>query len=182
MNEELKVLLTIADNLDTAGIPYMISGSMASNYYTIPRMTRDIDVVVQLKQENSGRFIGAFGSQFWVDAEVVDREILKQGMFNLIHKEYVIKADFILSKSTDFQASAFKRRKKIVIENCPVWMISAEDLILAKLLWAKESFSELQIKDVRHLLSTVDQLDHLYLGQWVLALGLGQVYEKVKHE
>ena len=80
MNEELKVLLMIASNLDTAGIPYMISGSMASNYYTVPRMTRDIDVVVQLRREDSGRFIGAFEAHFGaMDPGIGSRASLRKG-------------------------------------------------------------------------------------------------------
>ncbi|MHC4144009.1 MAG: hypothetical protein ACYSUD_04425 [Planctomycetota bacterium] len=42
MSEELEVLKIVAERLEGAGISYMISGSVAANYYTIPRMTRDI--------------------------------------------------------------------------------------------------------------------------------------------
>ena len=34
--------------LDAAGIPYMLVGSLASNFHGIPRSTRDADLVVQL--------------------------------------------------------------------------------------------------------------------------------------
>ena len=43
MSDELEVLKILADRLEEAGIGYMVSGSIAANYYTIPRMTRDID-------------------------------------------------------------------------------------------------------------------------------------------
>ena len=180
MNEELNILLLVAQRLDQNKIVYMISGSMAANYYTIPRMTRDIDVVIELKRGEIDQFVKAFEVDFWIDAEVVERETLQRGMFNLIHKEYVIKIDFILRKESEFQESAFERRKNITIENQPIWFISAEDLVLAKLLWAKDSFSELQLNDVRHLLQTVVGLDRAYVDRWVQMMGLVQVYNKVK--
>jgi hypothetical protein len=34
----------VTEKLEEAGIPYMITGSMAANFYAIPRMTRDIDL------------------------------------------------------------------------------------------------------------------------------------------
>ena len=182
MNEELKVLLMIADSLKKTKIAYVISGSMASNYYTTPRMTRDIDIVVELKAKDISNFIKAFESQFLFDPETISEEVRKRGMFNLIHKEYIIKADFILRKETDFQESVFRRRKKAVIEGKLVWVISAEDLVLAKLLWARESYSEMQLRDVEHLLKTVENLDRSYVEQWVPILGLAKIYKKVNYE
>ena len=43
MSEELEVLKMVGDRLGEAGIGYMVSGSIAANYYTIPRMTREAD-------------------------------------------------------------------------------------------------------------------------------------------
>jgi hypothetical protein len=48
LTEELEVLRIVAERLEPAGIPYMLTGSMAANYYAVPRMTRDIDLVVEL--------------------------------------------------------------------------------------------------------------------------------------
>ncbi|HEV8672743.1 MAG TPA: hypothetical protein VGX21_01745 [Methylomirabilota bacterium] len=49
MSEELEVLKSVARRLDDLGIPYMVTGSMATSYYAVPRMTRDIDIVVELR-------------------------------------------------------------------------------------------------------------------------------------
>ncbi len=60
MNEELEVLKLITRRLEEANIDYFISGSMASNYYTVPRMTRDIDVVIELERDSAEEFIHLF--------------------------------------------------------------------------------------------------------------------------
>ena len=45
MLSELEVLKDVCSRLEREGIGYMLTGSMAMNYYAQPRMTRDIDIV-----------------------------------------------------------------------------------------------------------------------------------------
>jgi len=180
MSEELEVLEIVTQRLNGMNIPYMISGSIAANYYTVPRMTRDIDIVVELGSADIDKFVILFQSDFYIDEDMVKKEVSRKGMFNLIHNQYVIKIDFIIRKESEFQDMAFSRRKAISIEDKPMWLISAEDLILAKLLWAKDSYSEMQIIDVRNLMITVKNLDREYIMKWILQLGLDEIYQKVK--
>ena len=49
MDEQLEFLKLIASRLDSVGILYMMTGSMAMAIYSIPRMTRDIDLVVEVE-------------------------------------------------------------------------------------------------------------------------------------
>lgn len=180
MSEELEVLKIVTQRLGEAGINYMISGSIAANYYTIPRMTRDIDVVVELKEGDIDKFIGLFGDDFYINRETVSNEVSRQGMFNLIYNRYVIKIDFIVKKSSTYQQGAFSRRKQVIIELCPMWFVSAEDLVISKLMWAKDSHSEMQLKDVGNLINTVDDLDLKYVENWVRELDLEQIYKEAK--
>jgi hypothetical protein len=46
VSDQQEVLLDVADRLEAAGIPFMLSGSVALSYYAEPRMTRDIDIGV----------------------------------------------------------------------------------------------------------------------------------------
>lgn len=57
MSEQLEFLKTIAARLDSAGIPYMITGSMAMALYARPRMTRDIDLVVECGATDAGALV-----------------------------------------------------------------------------------------------------------------------------
>lgn len=45
MNDVLDVLRDVTQLLGQEGIPYRVTGSIALNYFAIPRMTRDIDVM-----------------------------------------------------------------------------------------------------------------------------------------
>lgn len=180
MSEELEVLKIVTQCLNKANIAYMISGSIAANYYTVPRMTRDIDIIVELKDADIDKFVALFQNDFYVDKETIKSEVSRYGIFNLIHNQHVIKIDFIVREETEFQDAAFSRRKKVLIEDKPMWFISAEDLILAKLFWAKDSHSEMQLKDVENLIKTVSNLDLKYIEKWISRLDLEQVYKKAK--
>ena len=178
MSEELEVLKIVTRRLNEAEIPYMISGSIAGNYYTIPRMTRDIDIVIELKENAVDKFAALFEDDFYVNREMIANEVSHQGMFNLIYNRYVIKLDFIIKKSSAYQNTEFSNRKQVLIDQCPMWMVSAEDLVISKLLWAKESHSEMQLKDVANLMDTVDNLDSEYIDNWIRELDLKQIYKE----
>ncbi|MDP8262791.1 MAG: hypothetical protein P9M13_05755 [Candidatus Ancaeobacter aquaticus] len=179
MSEELEVLKIVTQRLNQSNIVYMISGSIAANYYTVPRMTRDIDIVIELTKADTSKFVALFQDDFYMDEKAIEKEVSRHGIFNLIHNQYVIKIDFIIRKESEFQDSVFSRRKKVQVENSPMWFVSAEDLILVKLLWAKDSYSEVQLKDVQNLIKTVNDLDLEHIKKWVLRLGLEQVYREV---
>ncbi|MFA5811267.1 MAG: nucleotidyltransferase [bacterium] len=182
MSEELDVLKDIAQQLNDAAIPYMVSGSMAMNFYARPRMTRDIDIVVVLNEADVGRFVSLFGSDYYVDADVVREEIRRRGMFNLIHNRLILKVDFILQKQGEYDSMALERRRRIDLDGVQIWMISAEDLIIRKLQWAKDTLSEMQIGDVRNIIEMASDLDTNYVESWVGRLGLDELYAKVRSD
>jgi hypothetical protein len=182
MNEELEVLKMVTSRLNKADIPYMLSGSIASNYYSVPRMTRDIDIVIELQQNDVDRFVALFKGDFYVNTEMIEKEVLQQGMFNLIHNQYMVKVDFIVKESAAYQQAEFSRKKKVMIEKSPVWIASPEDLIISKLIWAQESRSEVQLKDVKNLIETTGGLDMEYIDKWIRELDLEQLYKEVNNE
>ncbi|MBN1806646.1 MAG: nucleotidyltransferase [Sedimentisphaerales bacterium] len=179
MSEELEVLKIVTKRLEETGIDYMISGSIAANYYTIPRMTRDIDIVIELKKENIDKFASLFEDDFYINKETVINEVSHEGMFNVIFNQYVIKIDFIVKKSSEYQQGALSRRKQVLIGQSPMWFISAEDLIISKLIWSKDSYSEMQLQDVRNLMETVENLDLKYIENWIHKLDLERIYKEV---
>lgn len=142
MNEEFKVLEMVARRLEKGNIPYMITGSIAMNYYATPRMTRDLDFVVELNAADLSRFVYLFSDTFVIESEAVLQAIQNQGMFNILHQQWVIKADFIIRKSDPYRQPEFDRRRKVEVADIPLWIVSAEDLILSKLFWAKEGLSD----------------------------------------
>ena len=162
MSEELEVLKVVAMRLATAGIPYMVTGSMAVNYYAVPRMTRDIDVVVELLPGDIDRICNIFQHDFYVDREAVQRSIEERGMFNIIHNAFVIKIDFVVRKDSDYRREEFSRRRRVSVEGRELFMAAPEDLIISKLDWARESRSEVQFADVMN--DTDSEIEQKFLA------------------
>ena len=133
-----------------------------------------------LKIPDINKFIELFQKDFYLDDEVIKEEIPRKGLFNLIHKAYIIKIDFIVKKESNFKNTEFSRRRKITIQNKPMWIVTPEDLILAKLDWARDSYSEMQLKDVQNLINTVNDLDWEYINHWINILGLYTIFKDLK--
>ncbi len=168
----------ITGRLEAAGIAYMVTGSFAANYYAVPRMTRDIDLVVELSVGDADRFCALFEGAFYLDWDAVRGAIAGRGAFNLIHQAYVIKVDFIVRKDSDYRRTEFARQRRGSIEGHGLAIVAPEDLIISKLDWMRETRSEVQLADVRNLLQSVPDLDTQYLAQWTERLGLGALYRE----
>ena len=166
--------------LEAASIRYMLTGSMAANFYTTPRMTRDIDIVIELREAEVERVVTLFQDEYYVDRDMVEQAVKSRSMFNMIHKALVVKVDCVVRKDSEYRREEFARRRHVIIDGEPVTIVAPEDLILSKLEWAKESHSQLQLDDVRNLLRSVKDLDRTYLNQWVDRLGLAAVYREVQ--
>ena len=179
VSEELEVLKDVVGRLERAGIAYMVTGSTAANFYAVPRMTRDIDIVIELEERDVGRFIPLFENDYYLEPNTVRGAVKDRAMFNLIQNEYVIKVDFVVRKDSEYRRTEFARRIEITIEGQPINIVAPEDLILSKLFWARDSGSETQLLDVRNLLKTVKKLNRPYLARWAKRLGIGSLYKKV---
>ena len=179
MSEELEILKQVAQRLDTAEISYMVTGSIAANFYTVPRMTRDIDIVVELLDRDVDRFVPLFDKDYYLAPETVRDAVKNKGMFNLIHDRYIIKIDFVVRKGTPYRRREFSRRRKVSVEGQDVYVVAPEDLILSKLAWAKDSRSEVHLNDVRNLLNSVKRLNRRYMARWAKELSVASMYREV---
>ncbi len=181
MSEQLDFVKEIASRLESAGIPYMLTGSMAMAVYSIPRMTRDIDLVIECCPQDADVIAKLFESDCYVDRHSVREAIVRRSIFNIIHNEWVIKADFIIRKDEQYRRLEFERRRKFDVEGTPIFVVAAEDLILSKLKWAQETGSELQQRDTRTIMESVDDLDWSYLERWASSLSLRDILDRVRN-
>ena len=149
----------------------MISGSLALNVYCIPRMTMDIDIVIELDNENVDDFLAIFAEGFYIDEDTVNQEIRRKGMFNVIDHRSGFKIDFIIKKDSEYRRLEFSRKTLLMLENNPVWMVSSEDLIISKIEWIQQLQSEKQINDIEMLLATPG-IDRNYVVFWCKQLNL----------
>jgi len=167
----LSLLKRISNSLEEKQIPYMLSGSLALNIYTIPRMTLDIDIVIDLKENKLQDFFSIFGEGYYINKQTVEEETKCQGMFNIIDYETGFKIDFIIRKDTTYHKLEFERRRKIKITDFITRVVSPEDLIIAKIKWIQEFQSDKQTQDIRNLLAN-PSIDKQYIKEWCKELDL----------
>jgi hypothetical protein len=168
----LKDLLSeIVNALEAREIPYMVSGSLAMSAYTIPRMTRDIDIIIDVDREDIDKLVTIFDRNFYVNTNTVIEEIGRRGMFNAIDHRSGYKIDFVVKKNVPYRKLEFQRKKRATILGVEAWLVSPEDLVLSKIIWIQEIQSEKQKEDILNLLQNPD-LDLNYIKTWIKALNL----------
>lgn len=179
MNEQLEFLKLVVSRLDSAGVPYMLTGSMAMSVYAPPRMTRDLDFVVDCEVEDAGRVTRLFREDCYIDESSVREAIKSRTSFNIIHNAWIIKADFIIRKESDYRREEFRRRQRVSMGEWELWVARPEDLLLSKLQWSRNGSSELQLRDARQLAASVEELDWGYVHSWAAKLGLAELLNEV---
>jgi hypothetical protein len=115
LKTELDILSDLSKRLDSAGIGYMVTDSVAMNYSTQPRMTRDIDVVMDLRESDAETLTNLFIQDYYIDREAIVRAIAQRSIFNLIHQDSVIKVDGIVRKDDPYRQEEFARKQRVTI-------------------------------------------------------------------
>jgi len=174
-------LQRVAHILDGAGVPYMLTGSLAAAYYATPRATQDIDVVIETQLEGIEQLVQGFlDAGLYVDGEAALDAWRTHGQFNAIDPESGWKVDLIVRKDRSFSRTEFERRERADLLGIEVSLASLEDILIAKLEWARMGDSELQRGDVVRLLErSGNQLDHAYVEKWIAELELQVEWESV---
>lgn len=158
--------------LDELRVEYMLTGSFASNVYGRVRSTFDADIVVAIQGSRMKRFSQALGEEFYVDAETIDEAREQGGQFNAIHRPSGLKIDFYLPRNAH-DREALRRRKTFDLFGRGVFVISPEDLILAKLSWAKQGGSARQLEDAQGIYEVQRrEIDQDYLRSKAAELAL----------
>jgi hypothetical protein len=168
--------------LETAGIPYMLTGSFASGFHGFGRATQDIDFVIAPVLGTLARFIDALPSEsYYVDRRTAFEAYGSESLFNVIDMRSGWKVDFICRKSRPFSVTEFERRTSREIAGLSVYVASAEDSVLSKLEWAKLTQSERQLEDAAGILRVQQStLDVAYIEHWVTQLGLTEQWQSIK--
>jgi hypothetical protein len=175
----IETLRDFVEKVDRIGIDYMVTGSFAMSAYGEIRHTKDIDIVIEIPPRLIEQFTRLFEpARYYISENSVRRAVDQRSMFNVVDKQYGDKIDFIIRKDTEFARESFSHRRKAVTAGVEFWTSTKEDLIIAKLDWAKESHSELQIRDIANL--TVDAYDADYVADWVGRLCLTEIWAEVQ--
>ncbi len=139
--------------LDDAGVPYMVTGSLASAFYAVPRATQDLDIVVETEESGIRQVVQALlDAGYYVDRDAALEARRMHGQFNAIDPHSGWKVDLIVRRNRQYSSVEFERRIHATVMGVEVAMASLEDVLIAKLEWSMLGDSALQRRDVIQLL------------------------------
>jgi len=179
----LEALLSrLAPALETAAVPYMLTGSVASSAHGTPRSTRDLDIVVAPTHAQLLALMQQLpSSHYYADEQQALQALANRSQFNVIDFATGWKVDFIIAEDSDYGRAAMMRRRPIAIAGSAVYVASAEDVLIAKLRWAKLSGSDRQLQDAAGIVITqAGNLDAAYVESWVREFGLNEQWKAVR--
>jgi hypothetical protein len=173
MRDDRELLVDCLARLERAAIPYMLTGSMASNYWGVPRSTHDLDVVLRLPITAVDDLLAAFEDAFFIQRQSIESAMRHPHQFNAIDVQSALKVDFWVLRDDPFEQNIFERRIEVTLFGSRASIATAEDLILHKLYWNKLNPSDRQLRDAAGVYSVQgDALDLAHLERWAATLGV----------
>jgi hypothetical protein len=170
---ERELLVDCLRRLNGAAITYYLTGSMACNYWGIPRTTHDLDFVIQLPPSRVDRIVSAFSPDFFLDDAAVLAAYQPPHQFNAIDTRSALKVDFWFPRPVPFDQEMLQRRAHVTLFGEPAWITTAEDSILHKLVWNRITPSDRQLGDAVGVFAVQgEKLDRAYLHKWAEQLGV----------
>jgi hypothetical protein len=177
-----EVFRRVSEVLDSATVPYMLTGSFASSYYGVLRATHDIDIVIDPTQQSLKTLVSRLNEKdYYADLQAATGAHRELSMFNALDNQTGWKVDFIFRKSSAYAREAFQRRKGVNFHETMLFVASVEDVIVSKLEWAKMGESARQIEDVASVFKKQHaDVDRPYIEKWVTELGLTSEWARAR--
>jgi predicted nucleotidyltransferase len=172
------ITMKVAEALEACGISFLLSGSFASNFYGIPRSTRDADFVLQTQRAVGPEFVKHLGDDFLLDPQLTFET--NTGTFRQVlrHKKSAFKVELFLLTQDPHDQSRFQRRRAVELHGRRLWLPSPEDVVVTKLRWARGKDKD----DVRDVMAVQrDRLEWDYIEQWCRRHGTLGLMEEIRH-
>ena len=162
-------ILRVQKILSDQKVAFHFTGGLAASFYGEPRLTQDVDVVVQIQNEKAGQIIKSLSEKFSVESSVAKEAIKNKRLFQAIDEANMVKIDLHIGEKIPGELT--RSKKSELFQGCKVPLVSVEDSILSKLIWIKEG-SEKAIKDVQTIFKAQKNIDKSYLEQKAQELGI----------
>ena len=159
------------------GAPYMVAGSVASIVYGEPRLTHDIDLILDIAADQLERVEEVFPlERFYVpplDVLRVEQQRRQRGHVNIIGLYSGFKADVYFCSCDSLHSWGLQHRRKIQVSETDLWLAPPEYVIVRKLEFFREGKSEKHVRDIRSMLTvSSDEIDLSLVSRFAMERGL----------
>ena len=173
--------VAVIDALDRAAIPFMIVGSLASNFHGIPRATRDADFLIQLGSASISDLAAALPDDLSLESQAAFEAVTGtiRYLVTLRHSPFV--CELFLCGDDPHDTARFRRRERVRVLSREVCMATAEDMIVTKLLWAARANRAKDRDDVRSIIAVRGaDLDWHYIEGWCTTHGTTTLLDEIR--
>jgi hypothetical protein len=180
--EQFELLGYVVAILEQLGLRYFVTGSTATIFYGEPRLTNDVDIVVELPESRVSEFCQRFRpDDFYLSEEAARQAVQSKSQFNIIHSASGLKIDIIIPNNSAFNESRFNRRQRLhVLEKCDPYFASPEDTIVKKMLYYHEGGSAKHLRDITGVLKAgTAKIDLSYIANWSAQLGVSDIWNEI---
>ncbi len=177
-------LLALARAFDQAEVPYMIVGSYSSNFYGIPRSTKDADLVVHLPSSEWTRLPELLPNGLEVEDQM-SFEMVTSTRRELIRVKGSLFQIELFRLSEDLHdRSRFSRRQRMeLFPGAVVFLPTPEDVIVQKIRWSAVARRTKDFEDTVAVIQIQgDSLDWTYIEKWCAEHGTLEILAEARAE
>jgi hypothetical protein len=178
-----EVAARVVEAFEKLGVEYLLAGSFSSNFYGIPRSTKDADFVAVL----SGK-IGALekelGEEFQFDQQASFETVTGTFREKVRVPGLAFEIEIFHLSNDAHDQSRFARRQRVFDEliGREIFVPTAEDVIIMKLRWAKIAKRAKDTEDVRDVIAVQgdEVLDWDYIHHWCDLHGTRPLLDEIR--
>ena len=185
LNDPLEVVKKATRIFESAGMDYLVGGSLASSLYGIPRATQGVDILVNMTESNLEAVLPSLREHFYIDEPAAKDAVRKGASFNIIDREYLYKLDIFVQGADDLSQKEMRRRINFHLAgpgDQTIFLGSPEDIIAHKLYWYRlgNEVSERQWNDALNVIKVQrNKLDYDYLKLMCEARGVSGLLKRL---
>jgi hypothetical protein len=159
-------------------VTHVVAGSFTRNFHSFARSTHDADLVLAVDAAGLNRFETELGQEFRLDPQASFETNTGTFRHTLTHKATEFKIELFLLSGDPFDQSRFGRRQAFRYNGHPSFVLTAEDVIISKLRWARAK----DLEDVRDVMSVKGEaaLDWNYLHHWTAIHGTRTKLDEIR--
>jgi len=171
------IALSVVDALQAESIPWLLAGSFSSNYFGIPRSTRDADFVVELQDRSILRLGRHLPDGFHIDPQI-EFETVTGTRRNVITVDgHDFKVELFRLSNDDHDQERFRRRTEVRLFGRGIFLPTPEDVIVTKLRWMRSKDSD----DVTNVIAVqAGTLDWPYIHHWANLHGTSAGLQRIR--
>jgi hypothetical protein len=173
--------LAVIDGLEALQVPYMLVGSFSSNYYGIPRSTKDADFMVHIDPQAISHLAERLGPRFQLHSQLSFETVTMTTRSIIQVVDTLFKIELFYLGDDPHDQERFRRRVRVPSLNRVISLPTPEDVIITKLRWCHGGRRSKDWEDVRNVIAVQsDRLDWAYIQRWCDQHGTRALLDEIR--